>query len=98
MTYLSDELLAPLRPEETSGREATLFEVLESTPVDLGGHFQDDPLAAAMVHEAMGRSYQSIGRATEALASFQRALDLRESLRQRKRAGTEKVARRPVRC
>jgi serine/threonine protein kinase/tetratricopeptide (TPR) repeat protein len=77
-----DDMLTSANPERTEMADASLRQLLEETARQMdAGALGDQPEIAASVRTIMGRSFQSLGRSTDAVAQLRRALEQQRTLR-----------------
>jgi tetratricopeptide (TPR) repeat protein/tRNA A-37 threonylcarbamoyl transferase component Bud32 len=78
-TFLNDDLLAAVRPEEM-GRSVSMQEVLHAASAKLEGQFQDEPEIEASIRMTLGTTFLHLGKAQDAEPHLRRAVELRREV------------------
>ncbi len=77
-SFLNDDLLASVDPDEAKGREVTVREVLDLASSRIEHQFKDEPLIEASIRETLGNTYKSLGEYDNAEKHLERAREIRE--------------------
>jgi serine/threonine protein kinase len=77
--FLTNDLLASVHPERAKGPEVTVRYILESASENLEEKFANSPLTEAKVRDALGLTYQKMGKYQEAEPHLERALAIRRA-------------------
>ena len=77
--FLTNDLLASVYPERAKGQAVTVQYILDSASTHLERKFGSSPLAEAKVRDALGLTYQKMGKYHEAEPHLRRALAVRRA-------------------